>query len=196
MKKAVTITATVAAVAIAGYFAYLNLCATSSCVDKFTNFVSVFSGNSYGDQAGTGTSTQKQTVNIYFIELQSQSSKGKPVGCGDRIIPVRKTVFAAPDGTLAVALKSLFGIKDRQVQIADGTTYYNALFQSSLKVNSATVKDGEATVYLSGKLVSNGVCDDPRIYSQINETVRQFSSVTVSKIFINNKPLEDVLSSK
>ena len=39
-----------------------------------------------------------------------------------------------------------------------------------------------------------GVCDSPRFEAQIEQTALQFSTVSNVEVFINDIPLEDVLS--
>jgi hypothetical protein len=51
-------------------------------------------------------------------------------------------------------------------------------------------------IYLGGRLTSGGVCDTPRITSQIEETARQFPSVKTVKVFINGTPLSAYLSER
>jgi hypothetical protein len=41
-----------------------------------------------------------------------------------------------------------------------------------------------------------GECDTPRVQAQLEQTVRQFPNVTEVNIFINGKPIADVLSLK
>jgi hypothetical protein len=41
-----------------------------------------------------------------------------------------------------------------------------------------------------------GECDTPRVQAQLEQTILQFPTVTEAAIFINGKPLQDVLSLK
>jgi hypothetical protein len=41
-----------------------------------------------------------------------------------------------------------------------------------------------------------GECDTPRVRAQLEQTILQFPTVTEADIFINGKPLADVLSLK
>jgi hypothetical protein len=81
--------------------------------------------------------------------------------------------------------------------IYHGTTgLYNALNKSTLKLDSVSINQGKATIHLSGTLVVTGVCDNPRVEAQLEETALQFSTVNQVSIFINGTSLEDVLSLK
>jgi hypothetical protein len=39
-----------------------------------------------------------------------------------------------------------------------------------------------------------GVCDSPRVQAQIEQTALQFSTVSEVEVFVNDTPLEEVLS--
>jgi hypothetical protein len=52
-----------------------------------------------------------------------------------------------------------------------------------------TVDDGVATVNLSGTIPSGGVCADPRIEGQLEETVKAFDGVDEAVILLNGEPL-------
>jgi hypothetical protein len=73
---------------------------------------------------------------------------------------------------------------------------YSAFHQSNLQVEKAEIINGAATVYLTGQLSLGGVCDSPRVKAQLEKTALQFSTVKSVKFFVNNKPLEQLLSEK
>jgi len=68
------------------------------------------------------------------------------------------------------------------------------LIQSDLQVQSATMEGGQAVVHLSGTMMLGGVCDNPRVQAQLEETARQFSPTGQVAVFVNDVPLADVLS--
>jgi hypothetical protein len=41
-----------------------------------------------------------------------------------------------------------------------------------------------------------GVCDNPRVEAQIEETALQFATVSEVAVFVNGKPLEEIISLK
>lgn len=49
-------------------------------------------------------------------------------------------------------------------------------------------------VQLSGTVRTNGVCAKPRIIAQIEQTVRQFPSVTGTAITLNGAALADAIN--
>lgn len=136
--------------------------------------------------AETPVTQEKMSVNVFLIDLESKSGKGKAVGCGDAVVP-SSVEIPQTQAVLRAALERLLAVKD--MNVGSG---YNALYQSDLKIESVSVE----SVRLSGELRSGGVCDDPRIVAQITETVRQFPTTKNTKIFINNIPLEEYFSGR
>ena len=125
-----------------------------------------------------------QDVTIFLI-----SQGGGSVGCGDQVVPVVRRI-ASTDGVLVAALNELFNLKSQTI---GESGLYNALYQSDVRVDRAAVVNGQAQISLSGTVRTNGVCDKPRIIAQIEQTVRQFSSVTSTAITLNNQSLADAI---
>ncbi len=92
---------------------------------------------------------------------------------------------------LVAALNELLAIDDG---LYGQSGLYSLLYQSTLKLDSATIVGGKATINITGKTQLGGVCDNPRVKAQIEETVSQFSTVTQVAVFINNIPIDQVLS--
>ena len=132
------------------------------------------------------------TVQVFLIAVGDNGLTGSAVGCGDSAVPVQ--VQTPPTSqVLQAALTSLLSIKD---QFYGQSGLYNALYQSDLQVESITIVAGKASVYLTGTLLMGGECDTPRVRAQLEQTILQFPTVTAADIFINGKPLADVLSLK
>jgi hypothetical protein len=130
------------------------------------------------------------TVRIFLIAVDDNGQGGQAVGCGDSVIPVEVQI-PATQGVLRAALETLLSIR---TQYYGESGLYNALYQSDLQVESASVEAGRATVYLTGTLTMGGECDAPRVQAQLEQTVLQFPDVTEAVIFINGEPLAEVLS--
>jgi hypothetical protein len=130
------------------------------------------------------------TIQIFLIAVNDNGQGGKPVGCGDSVIPVQVDV-PATQGVLKAALETMLSVK---AQYYGESGLYNALYQSNLQVDSISIAAGKASVYLTGTLTMGGECDGPRVQAQLEGTVLQFPTVTEADIFINGKPLKDVLS--
>jgi len=134
----------------------------------------------------------RQMVNIYLIALEDNGISGKLVGCGDSVIPVQVEIQPT-QGVLRAALEALISTKD---QYYGESGLYNAFYQSDLQLAGVTIEDVKAIIHLSGTLMLGGVCDNPRVAAQIVETALHFSTVKDVSVFVNDKPLEEVLSLK
>jgi hypothetical protein len=131
-------------------------------------------------------------VQIYLIALEDNGVSGKPVGCGDSAVPVRVEIQPT-QGVLKAAYEALLSIKS---QYYGESGLYNSLYQSDLHLQSAKIENGTAVIHLTGQLMLGGECDDPRVGAQLEETAKQFPTVKDVSIFINDRPLADVLSLK
>jgi uncharacterized protein YxeA len=153
------------------------------------------SNNTPGQENISGNSQQNTgitKVKVFLIAIDDNGKSGKKIGAGDSVIPVE--VAVDPTNTpLKAALNKLFSIKDREY---GQSGLYNPLYNSNLKLESATIKDGQAEIRISGNLMLGGVLDNPRVKAQIEETALQFSSVKSVLVYLNNKKLDDALSLK
>jgi hypothetical protein len=140
----------------------------------------------------TSTTSAEQIVKIVLIELEGNGQSGPLVGCGDSAIPINVTI-PRTQGVLRAALEKLFSAKQ---QFYGESGYYNALYQSDLEVAAVTIEQGNAIVHLTGTIMLGGTCDAPRVQAQIEQTALQFSTVSDVTVFVNDVPLEDVLSSR
>ena len=131
-------------------------------------------------------------VQIFLIAVGDNGQTGTPVGCGDSVVPVQVEI-PPTQGVLKAALIALLSVKD---QYYGQSGLYNALYQSDLQVESLSINGSQAKVYLTGTLLMGGECDSPRVQAQFEQTVLQFQNVTEVAIFINDKPLVDILSLK
>ena len=131
-----------------------------------------------------------KTVKLFFIALEDGGKSGKLIGCDDSAVPVDVEIPDTP-GVLKAALEALLAAHDLHY---GQSGLYNALYQSDLTVDEVNLKDGEVIIRLSGTLLSGGVCDDPRIIAQFEETALQFSTVKKVSVFVNDLPLGQLLS--
>jgi hypothetical protein len=133
-----------------------------------------------------------QMVQIFLVAMEDNGRSGKKIGCDDSIVPVQVAI-APTRGVLRAALGELLSLKESYY---GQSGLYNALYQSDLKLDSVSIEHGEAIIHLSGTLMLGGVCDNPRVEAQLEETALQFSTVSKVSIFVNGEPLEEVLSLK
>ncbi|OGL72892.1 hypothetical protein A3C96_02400 [Candidatus Uhrbacteria bacterium RIFCSPHIGHO2_02_FULL_60_10] len=96
---------------------------------------------------------------------------GKVFGCNDRLAYVKVPRQTDSGDAVADSLTSLLAIKDTNPNGA-----YNALANSTFLLEKVAVVGGVTEVRLKGEARSGGVCDDPRIKTQIEETVRRLAA--------------------
>lgn len=125
-------------------------------------------------------------TNIYLIAIGDNGQSGKKIGCDDSVVSVEIEIepTAAP---LTAALTQMLEIDS---QYYDQSGLYNVFYQSDLEIDSINIVDGEVVIRLTGNLRLGGVCDDPRVKAQIEETALQFSTVSEVSIYINGNLLE------
>jgi hypothetical protein len=129
-------------------------------------------------------------VNIYLVALGDNGASGEMIGCGDSLVPV--TVQIEPTlGVLRAALTELFKLEGQADYGQSGL--YNALYLSHLEIDDLSVVNGQATMKLSGQLVTGGECDIPRIEAQLRAIALQFSTVQQVSITVNGVPLAELL---
>jgi hypothetical protein len=129
---------------------------------------------------------------VYLISLGDDGQAGKEIGCDDSVVPVE--VEIEPTGApLTAALNELLAIETREY---GPSGLYNALYRSDLRLDSARVVNGEAVIRLSGTLRLGGVCDNPRVQAQLEETALQYRTVNRVSVLIDGSPIEEFLSLK
>jgi len=131
-------------------------------------------------------------LKVFLVAVNDNGVSGKLVGCGDSVVATNVEV-PYTTGVLRSAMTKLLSIKDQNY---GQSGLYNALYQSRLKVSSLSLKNGVATIHLTGKMTLGGECDVPRVQSQLEETALQFSTVEKVTIYINNVALTKALSLK
>ncbi len=118
-------------------------------------------------------------------------AEGGNVVCGVKTVFIEKTVpnTVAP---LTAAFKELFALSEPYSE--GGVQYQNPIGYQVTKKESTpltfdrvTLTSGVASVYLKGSLTGVGTCYDPLPKIQLDETAKQFASVTSVKYYINGK---------
>ncbi len=142
-------------------------------------------------QEGIATA-EKIPVTLFMVALEDGGKSGDKIGCNDSLIGVTR-VIPKKQSILKETLTELFSLKE---QFYGESGLYNSLSQSDLKVEEIAISNGTATINLQGKLVLGGSCDNPRVIAQISKTAKQFPTVGKVNIYLNKKPLEEILSGK
>jgi hypothetical protein len=128
-------------------------------------------------------------TNIYLIAVGDDGQSGKEIGCDDSVAPVEVPIepTIAP---LRAALNKLLSLKTREY---GQSGLYNALYRSDLTLEDVGIFNREAVIRLSGTLTLGGVCDEPRVRMQLEETALQYATVDSVSVLINGTPLERLL---
>ena len=112
------------------------------------------------------------------------------IGCGDLPVAVTRTV-PATTAPLTAAIGQLIGLRD---QYYGQSGLFNPLYQSNLSIQSVTLANGVANIRLVGTFYIGGVCQGAMVKSVFDRTALQFSTVKSVNVFINGRPLVDILS--
>lgn len=137
---------------------------------------------------------EKNIVKVFYILVDDAGNKGKEVGCGDSVVGVNREILATTTPLLA-ALGILLSDKNETATSSYGELR-NSLHASNLKFKNIAVKDGVTEVQLTGSFEAGGVCDDPRIIAQLEETAKQFNNMEEMRFIVNGQLMQDVLSGK
>jgi hypothetical protein len=125
-----------------------------------------------------------------LIDIDPNNTGLDVIGCGDHMAYLEYDMSASQDPVYDT-LAELLTLNPNDYA-ASG--YYNSLDNAQLSVNSLSINNGVAEVYLNGTLSLGGVCDNPRVVVQLEETLLQFPNITSVDIYINSEPLADFLS--
>jgi hypothetical protein len=136
-----------------------------------------------------GAAEGTQAIKIYLVALGDDGQTGKKIGCGDSLVPVTRTIkkTVAP---LTAALRELLLTPQRSDETPGLENFWKG---RGLNVKSVSLRNSTATIHLSGEVFVAGVCDLPRIESQIEATAQQFPNVKRVKVFIGKRTLADAI---
>lgn len=113
--------------------------------------------------------------------LPNEVKPGDISGC-DHVVLQDRTV-PQTQAPLTAALNVLLADKTNSTP---GNALYNYLAKGNLKLASVAIVSGIAKIYLTGIAPSlGGVCDDPRLFIQVAQTARQFSTVQKVELYVN-----------
>ncbi|HWN10749.1 MAG TPA: GerMN domain-containing protein [Pyrinomonadaceae bacterium] len=139
--------------------------------------------------AGSVLAQRRQQIKVYLVALDDNGKAGKKIGCDDSLVPVIRSIrrTAAP---LRATLQELLSTP---AESGDNPKLQNFWKGNDLKLSSVSIRNRTATIRFSGELTTAGICDIPRIESQIEETARQFPTVRRVKVFIGQQILRDAI---
>lgn len=144
------------------------------------------------EPAPTGLPEQVAPLTIYYVAVGDDGVSGPMIGCGDSLVatttaPVRFTDQVGP------SVGTLLANKSRDVGMSG---LVNALYQSNLTYLGGELNGSTITIWLSGQFMLAGECDDPRVKAQLEYTAMAASGATSAQVYVNGRPIDDVLSLK
>jgi Sporulation and spore germination len=123
-------------------------------------------------------------VKVYLVKVGDAGKSGKKIGCDDSLYAVTRTVKATAT-PLKSAIEELLSMSNEEGNYWKG---------ENLKVEKAFISKGAAQIYITGNGPQvAGVCDEPRITSQIEATAKQFPNVKRVIVYVNGEPLGYVI---
>jgi len=135
---------------------------------------------------------QVAPLTIYYVAIGDNGVSGPAIGCGDSLVatttaPVRFTDQVGP------SIGTLLTNKSRDVGLSG---LVNVLYQSDLTYVGGELTGSTITIWLTGQFMLGGVCDIPRAKAQLEYTAMAASGATSAQVFVNGRPLDEVLSLK
>jgi hypothetical protein len=109
---------------------------------------------------------------------------GKTAGCGDQIIWVVEDV----DPTRSPIITSIEMMFDSEKDYGFEPGNFLAS-QNALSFNEVILENGIAKIYLEGEFTTEGECDLPRQFIQLEEVALQYYSVDEVEIYLNDELL-------
>ncbi|QCO97361.1 hypothetical protein FCN77_06060 [Arthrobacter sp. 24S4-2] len=140
----------------------------------------------------TGLPEQVAPLTIYYVAVDDNGISGPRIGCGDSLVatttaPVRFTDQVGP------SIGTLLANKSRDVGMSG---LVNVLYQSNLTYVGGELDGSTITIYLTGQFMLGGVCDIPRAKAQLEYTAMAAAGATSAQVFVNGRPIDEVLSLK
>ncbi len=140
-------------------------------------------------QNSSEASQPTRKVKVYLVAVGDNGKRGKKTGCDDSIVPVIRRI-SATGAPLRAALQELLTIPPEPV---DNPGLQNFWKGRNLTLKSVSIQKQTATILITGEVFVAGICDEPRIVGQIEETARQFPNVKNVKVFIGNRSLAEAI---
>jgi hypothetical protein len=144
------------------------------------------------EPAPGGLPEQVAPLTIYYVAIDDNGLSGPLIGCGDSLVatttaPVRFTDQVRP------SIEALLANKSRDVGLSG---LVNVLYQSSLTYAGGELAGSTITINLTGQFILGGVCDIPRAKAQLEYTAMAAAGATSARVFVNGRPIDEVLSLK
>jgi spore germination protein GerM len=142
-------------------------------------------------QSSAAKLSQVRSVKVYLVAVGDEGKMGKKIGCGDSLVPVTRSIKST-GAPLKAALQELLRLPR---EYPADSRLNNFWVGKNLRVRSVSIRRGTATIHIIGEgpFVA-GICDEPRIISQIEATARQFPTVRRVRVYVNGQTLRYAIS--
>lgn len=125
----------------------------------------------------TATANQTNRTTIYLIKLDDngETQNSIKIGCGDSAIPIEATVnylYDATDPQQAVNA-AFIALANTTEQQYSHKNLLNISGRSTWKLPDIEKQKNKIIVHLDGTFTFNGVCDQPRLKAQFEETAKK-----------------------
>jgi len=140
----------------------------------------------------TGFPEQVAPLTVYYVAVGDNGVSGPKIGCGDSLIATTTAPVRFRD-QVGPSIGALLANKSRDVGLSG---LVNVLYQSNLTYLGGELDGGTITIWLSGQFMLGGVCDIPRAKAQLEYTAMAASDATSAQVFVNGRPIDEVLSLK
>ncbi|PQV63766.1 Sporulation and spore germination [Abditibacterium utsteinense] len=128
-------------------------------------------------------------ISVYLVAVGDAGKIGRKFGCDDSLVPVRRAVSTL-ESPLKSALQELISLPPIYPNNPKLQNFWKG---RDLQIQTVSVRGGTARIQIAGEVSVAGVCDEPRIITQIEATARQFPSVKRVKVFIGGKSLRSAI---
>ncbi|WP_045730202.1 hypothetical protein [Pseudarthrobacter chlorophenolicus] len=140
----------------------------------------------------TGLPEQTGPLTVYYVAVGDNGMSGPLIGCGDSLVATTTGPVTFTD-QVRPSVEALLANKSRDVGMSG---LVNALYQSNLTYVAGELTGNTITIWLTGQFMLGGVCDTPRVTSQLEYTAMAASGAAAAEVFVNGRPIDEVLSLK
>jgi hypothetical protein len=132
------------------------------------------------------------SLTVYYVAVGDNGVSGPQIGCGDSLVATTTAPVRFRD-QVGPSIGALLANKSRDVGMSG---LVNVLYESYLTYLGGELDGSTITIYLSGQFMLGGVCDIPRAKAQLEYTAMAASAATSAQVFVDGRPIDEVLSLK
>lgn len=129
---------------------------------------------------------QSKQVTVYLVAYGDRVKTGSlptnsiKFGCDDYLVPTPLALEGEEENDLRTALNKLFTVKEHKLGGLDLVNMWT-MYGTQVQIDAIYQRGYTTFVEISGKIYAGGVCDHPRIMSQLEETIRYYNKDFVIK---------------